>query len=263
MTSTPQDPHRRRTDTRTDVALPDRADTDTAGTTGTPLGRWRAALLLLLSTAGIALVALGAAARRDPIGTWAGGTEGTYRWRPGRERYQEPDWATSDLTTAPPDPPGTGTALLLVLIAAGVVVLLLAVWIALRLRALARPRTPLADPSGEEPELTPGQARTALETAREHLSTLVDAQDAVIAAWLALERAIAEAGVRRDPAQTTLEFVLAVLGALDLDRAALEELAGLYRRALFDPQPLTEADRDRALTLLDRLTAALETGSTR
>ena len=86
----------------------------------------------------------------------------------------------------------------------------------------------------------------------------MDAQDAVVAAWLALEAAIARAGIRRDPAQTTLEFVVAVLGALDVDRSALDRLAHLYRRALFDDAPLTEADREDALARLDLLAEQLK-----
>ena len=83
----------------------------------------------------------------------------------------------------------------------------------------------------------------------------------VIAAWLSLERAIAGAGVRRDPSQTTLEFVVTVLGSLELDRSALDRLAHLYRRALFDPQPLEEVDREEALALLRTLSGDLPHGA--
>jgi hypothetical protein len=73
-----------------------------------------------------------------------------------------------------------------------------------------------------------------------------------------LERSLAEAGVPRHPSRTTLEFVVEVLATFDLDRAALDRLAGLYRRALFDPSPLEEADRSAAMEDLDRLTADLD-----
>nr|WP_276547994.1 DUF4129 domain-containing protein [Brachybacterium muris] len=107
-------------------------------------------------------------------------------------------------------------------------------------------------------EVTVEQARGALADARERLSTEVDAQDAVIAAWLTLESAIAQVGIRRRPSQTTLEYVVDVLGGADLDATDLDRLAHLYRRALFDAAPLTESDRDSALALLDRLTAQLD-----
>lgn len=218
-----------------------------------------AVLLLLVSLGAIGLVALGAAADRGPGAVYTGETEGEYQFAPAREDYNEPDWATQDLPTQPPDPDGPNTGLVIALVALGVVLLALAVWVAYRMRTLARP-TPALAGFAEEDELTAEQAMAALEDARAHLSTVVDAHDAVIAAWLALESAIAEAGVRRDPSQTTLEFVVAVLGALDLDRSALDRLSHLYRRALFDPQPLVESDRDEALILLDGLTADLEGG---
>lgn len=216
-----------------------------------------AVLLLIVSLGAIGLVALGAAADRGPGAVYTGETEGEYQFAPAREAYNEPDWATQDLPTQPPDPDGPNTGLVIALVVLGVVLLALAVWVAYRMRKLARP-TPALAGYAEEDELTAEQAMAALEDARAHLSTVVDAHDAVIAAWLALERAIAEAGVRRAPSQTTLEFVVAVLGALELDRSALDRLSHLYRRALFDPQPLVESDRDEALGLLDGLTADLE-----
>src|SRR5699024_164013 len=76
-------------------------------------------------------------------------------------------------------------------------------------------------------------------------------------------RAIAAAGVRRRPAQTTLEFVQGVLSDLRLDEEALDRLAHLYRRALFDARPLDEDARDSALACLDLLTADLDSSRTR
>ncbi|GAA4530086.1 DUF4129 domain-containing protein [Brachybacterium paraconglomeratum] len=242
------------TDTSTDAA---RAPEGT--TRADAPRRLVAVLLLVVSLGAIGLVALGAAADRGPGAVYTGETDGEYQFAPAREDYYEPDWATEDLPTQPPKPDGPNTALILTLVVLGVVLLALAVWVAYRMRKLARPAPALAG-FAEEDELTAEQAMAALEDARASLSTVVDAHDAVIAAWLALERAIAEAGVRRDPSQTTLEFVVAVLGALDLDRSSLDRLSHLYRRALFDPQPLVESDRDEALILLDGLTTDLEVG---
>lgn len=221
-----------------------------------------AVLLLVLSLAGIGIVSLGAAADRGPETVYSGSTEGEYRWAPKREPYTEPDWSTG----SPPPPPehddGGGAGLISALVVGGAVLLLLIVLVLYRMWKLNRPAPALADLSEEiEEELSAVQARAALEEARIQLSTIVDAHDAVIAAWLSLERAIAEAGVRRAPTQTTLEFVVAVLGSLSLDRSALDRLAHLSRRALFDPQPLVEEDRDEALALLDRLTAQLDRGT--
>ncbi|MDN5820861.1 MAG: DUF4129 domain-containing protein [Brachybacterium sp.] len=247
------------------------AGTSTDTRAGTPAGsaagtaahrRLVVVLLLVVSLGAIGLVALGAAADRGPGAVYTGDTEGSYQWAPQREDYGEPDWSTYDVSTEPPDPEGSGTGLLITLVVLGAILLAVAVWVAYRIRRLARPAPAIADLTDED-ELTATQAKTALRDARTRRSTVVDAHDAVIAAWLALERAIADAGVRRSPAQTTLEFVVAVLGRLDLDRAALDRLAHLYRRALFDPRPLTETDREEALALLDGLTADLDDGADR
>lgn len=233
----------------------------TAGVGDAPARRrLAAALLLVVSLAAIGLVALGAAADRGSGAVYSGETEAEYRWAPPREDYSEPDWSTEDAPTRPPDPDGPDTGVIIALSLLGAALLVLALWVALRMRALVRPAPTLAD-TAEEGELTTEQAAAALGVARARLSTVVDAHDAVIAAWLALERAIAEAGVRRAPSQTTLEFVVAVLGTLDLDRPALDRLAHLCRRALFDPAPLREADREEAFAALDRLTADLDGGA--
>lgn len=235
-------------------------ETATAGTGGgAPHRRLVAVMLLVVALGALGLVALGAAADRGSEPVYLGSTEGSYQWAPEREDYQEPDWSTYDVTTQPPDPDGANTGVIIALVVLGTVLLIAALWVAYRMRKLARPAPVLADVADED-ELTATQARTALQDARGRLSTVVDAHDAVIAAWLALERTIAEAGVRRDPSQTTLEFVVSVLGALDLDRSALDHLAHLYRRALFDPRPLVETDRDQALALLTTLSEELGRG---
>lgn len=216
-----------------------------------------AVLLLVVTLAGIGMITLGASADRGAGAVYDGATEASYLWGPQREPYSEPDWSTSDIPTEPPDPEGPNFGLIITIAVIAAVLLAVTLWVAHRMRRLARPAPAIAREADAD-ELSVTQARSALNDARERLSTVVDAQDAVIAAWLALERTIAAAGVHRARSQTTLEFVVAVLGRLDLDRTALELLAHLYRRALFDPQPLQESDRDDALELLQELTAQLE-----
>lgn len=249
--------------TRTAHDAPSDPATDAAGPgpgRSAPQRRMVAVMLLVVAIGALALVALGAAADRGAEPVYLGNTEGSYQWAPQRDDYSEPDWSTEDVTTRPPDPDGPNTGVIIALAVLGTVLLLAALWVIHRMRQLARPVPELAD-FADEDELTGAQAKAALEDAREKLSTEMDAQDAVIAAWLALERAIAAAGVRRDPSQTTLEFVVAVLGSLELDRSALDRLAHLYRRALFDAEPLAETDRDDALALLDTLTDELGQGA--
>ncbi|MGP5099421.1 DUF4129 domain-containing protein [Brachybacterium alimentarium] len=217
-----------------------------------------AVVLVLVALGAIGLATLGAAADRGPGATFVGST-----LEMGEEEAEpppsQPDFELPTDLQQPPEPRsgGSGHLPLILLIVAGTALAGLALWVVIRMRRLARPAPPLAAEPAEE-ELTAQQALAALEDARSHLSTVVNAHDAVIAAWLALERAIAEAGVTRHPSRTTLEFVVEVLGTLDLDRGSLDRLAHLYRRALFDPEPLGEPDRDEALDLLDHLTTGLD-----
>lgn len=220
--------------------------------------RTLAALLLIAALGALGIVGLGASAERGPLVEV--GEVREVEPPPAEqtaEEYWEPDWS---VYTVPPREPGSAaprfvrTALVVIAAVAAAALLL---WLVVRMRALARPPLEEAEEAADV-DLSAEQARTALADARTRLTTDVDAQDAVVAAWLALETAIARAGIRRDPAQTTLEFVVEVLGALAVDRSALDRLAHLYRRALFDDEPLAEADREDALARLDLLAEQLE-----
>lgn len=219
--------------------------------------RTLAALLLIAALGALGIVGLGASAERGPLVEV--GEVREVEPPPAEqtaEEYWEPDWS---VYTVPPREPGSAaprfvrTALVVIAAVAAAALLL---WLVVRMRALASPPLEEAEEAADV-DLTAEQARTALADARTRLTTDMDAQDAVVAAWLALEAAIARAGIRRDPAQTTLEFVVAVLGTLEVDRSALDRLAHLYRRALFDDAPLTEADREDALARLDLLAEQL------
>ena len=218
-------------------------------------------LLVVLALAAFALVTLGASAQRDTLAVFEGESgERTPVELEEKEEYTEPDWTVYDVPAPAPrsEAPGVAAKVAVALLAA---ILLVAVIVLIRrLRKLARqPREEAAEV--EEEELSEVQARAALDDARERLVRGADAHGAVIAAWHALEESIARAGVRRDRTQTTLEFVVAVLGSLDLDRTALDRLAHLYRRALFDDAPLEESDRTEAHRQLDRLVAQLKEGA--
>lgn len=222
--------------------------------------RMVAVLMLVAAIGAIALATLGAGADRGSLGSYEGPTRDPMPLT--QSSQPEPELPDDQLPREVPEPARTRTAApngaVILVVLAAVAVSVLAIWLLLRLRALATPPPPEADPVEETEELTAEQAREALEDAREQLSTAVDAEGAVIAAWLALERAIAAVGIRRRPSQTTLEYVLEVLHGVQLDRAHLDRFAHLYRRALFDDAPLVEHDRDEARTLLDALTAQLE-----
>jgi hypothetical protein len=80
-----------------------------------------------------------------------------------------------------------------------------------------------------------GRATTALDED-------VPPGDAVIAAWVALERAAGRSGVVRDPAQTATEFTLDVLDATRAEPAASRALLRLYLAARFSDRVVTAAD---------------------
>jgi hypothetical protein len=83
--------------------------------------------------------------------------------------------------------------------------------------------------------------------------------DAVVAAWLALERAGAEAGQARQLHETSTEYAAAVVTGLRLgdDAAtAVHRLRGLYHRARYGGRGVGEADARAAGEALARVAAA-------
>ena len=82
-------------------------------------------------------------------------------------------------------------------------------------------------------------------------------REAIIAAWLDLERLVAAAGVPRRPSETSSELVVRVLDDRDVPAAALTDLAALFREARFSTHEPTEALRERAAGDLDAVHAAL------
>ncbi len=80
---------------------------------------------------------------------------------------------------------------------------------------------------------------------------------AVIECWRRLERVAADSGIVRRSTQTSQEFTVEVLGHAVVDASALQDLAELYRQALFSSHQLTDVHRDRAITALEALIAQL------
>lgn len=77
--------------------------------------------------------------------------------------------------------------------------------------------------------------------------------DAIIAAWLTLERTAAAVGLDDDAARTPAELVTSVLEQWTVDRDAITELAALYREARFSAHPMTEEHRGAARAALRRV----------
>ena len=117
--------------------------------------------------------------------------------------------------------------------------LLIAAWLIRRWRRFAPPAEPdagqVAGAGGAlalaEPALPPliAAARAALEA----LGSAASSDDAIVAAWLAVERGAADSGVARRPAQTATEFTVSVLERTSADPAAIATLRGLYLRARY------------------------------
>lgn len=76
-------------------------------------------------------------------------------------------------------------------------------------------------------------------------------RNAVVAAWIRLERHVERAGTVRHPEDTPAEFVARASAALD--PTALTQLADLYREARFSQHPIGEEQRDAARACLVRL----------
>ena len=92
-------------------------------------------------------------------------------------------------------------------------------------------------------------AREALRRARErHYAALAgsDVRNGIVACWVLLEETAAEVGVPRRPAETSTEFVIRFLHALDVDPRPVGLLATLYQEARFSTHSLPADARSRA-----------------
>ncbi len=166
------------------------------------------------------------------------------------------------LVTHAPTPSGEATAppwvtfVVLVLGTVVVVVLLLVLvrWLARLLRAhLAPLTTDDSPPSAASDDVSDHWVPAMQDGVRRATQELDDEQppgDAVIAAWVALERAAASGGLVRDRAETATEFTVDVLDATSADPAATRTLLDLYLAARYSRHPLTADDVARARTSL-------------
>lgn len=82
-------------------------------------------------------------------------------------------------------------------------------------------------------------------------------RNGIVRCWMMLQESIEDAGLPSLRSETSAEFTVRVLHALDLDPRAIERLAGLYREARFSTHPLGEDARAEAAAALDDLHADL------
>ncbi len=76
-------------------------------------------------------------------------------------------------------------------------------------------------------------------------------RNAIVECWLRLEATVTDAGVERNPADTSAELTERVLAGHDVDGAAISTLAALYREARFSEHPMGEESRRAAIEALD------------
>ena len=154
-----------------------------------------------------------------------------------------------EFTASDPSPFLVALVQIMLVLAALIV---LAVILRIILSLWRRPRITLhEDPSFDIPEVPVELLRSADQ--RIALLRTGAPRNAIVAAWLDLETSVAATGLPRDPAETSTEFTERVIGAWDVDRLRLGDLAALYREARFSVHELGEAHRERALLDLETL----------
>ncbi|MDO5735788.1 MAG: DUF4129 domain-containing protein [Propionibacteriaceae bacterium] len=138
---------------------------------------------------------------------------------------------------------------------------LVAVFLLRLSRALDRTnRRRAAGPSGNQvdiPAIDDEELEATVAATVASLRQGIPVDGAVIECWRRLERLAAASGIVRRPTQTSQEFTVGVLGHAVVDPAALEDLAELYRQALFSTHQLTDVHRGRAIDALEALSAQL------
>jgi Domain of unknown function (DUF4129) len=120
-----------------------------------------------------------------------------------------------------------------------------------------------ADPTDEGTPIDVDLMRRAADGALDRLRERAgEPGDAVVLAWLALERAAADSGLARQPHQTPSEFTTVVLAGLNVNGDALDRLRRLYQRARFSTHPVTTGDVQAAQEALHRVITDLRAGTT-
>lgn len=137
-------------------------------------------------------------------------------------------------------------------IAALVLISLIVVAVLVRSRMRSAERTEVEEVEEVAEELLEEDIGSAFEVATDHLQTETDPRTAVIAAYASLERALAERGYERDPAQTPTEFLADVLAAMPELAGPAVRLGHLYELARFSDHAITNDDRNRAADALAR-----------
>ena len=99
--------------------------------------------------------------------------------------------------------------------------------------------------------------REAVESGRSALRSIEDAQAAIIACYVAMEKSLAEHGTARAVADTPDELLARATRSGVVRGTAAARLTALFYEARFSSHPLGRGQRDAAERALDELAAAL------
>lgn len=211
---------------------------------------------------GLVVLAVLGAALAGPLDLRTVGRDGTGPdLRATAPPVSQPPLPTSSVQGPPPVPGATEIAPWILVVVGLVVVGLLVAALVAALRRLVESRgatppeddrvvAPGEDPGGSVDDEALAVLREGVRAATRELDDDVPPGDAVVAAWVAVERAAAATGVERDRAQTATELALAVLGATRADPGSTRELLGLYLAARYGAEPVSGPDVARARALL-------------
>lgn len=228
------------------------------------VGRPSAFVTVLLAVAAVVLVAVVATGERVPIATDDADGPSIER-RPDRfvpdpanpVQRVRPSPIASDPTDA-----GVLSVLLQAVLILGCIVLVALVAVALvrlwRRAAVADDERPPEEDTPEEhwPREAPAAMAAAVD---EGLSALRSGppDEVIVACWVRLEDAAADAGVARSVGETPSELASRVLADLHAPSRAVGELLTRYRIARYSRHPLDEDDRTVAIRSLEQVRQAI------
>lgn len=144
----------------------------------------------------------------------------------------------------------------------GLAVVALVIWFAYRVAVAVQVRrreraAAASDNLLDIPDISAQDVHESLQASLADLRSGTDVNDAILACWRRLAELSAESGVERRPSQTATEFTVAILASTPVAPNDLTTLATLYRRAMFSGLASTDAQREQAVTCLERLSESL------
>ena len=142
------------------------------------------------------------------------------------------------------------------------IAVLLLVFVIVGVALLRSRRRLIGSPTGvadQSAELLEEDLASVIDEATRHLQLGTDPRMAVLAAYASLERALAERGRRRQPAETPTEHLVGVLAAFPVLASPAVRLGQLYEVARYSDHPITNDDRVSAAEALARSRRALVT----